>query len=214
MKLVFLIFSVFISVTSIAQIVTDTLCVTSEEVYIRQDLDDSTRYTKFLIDSSITRHIITKLVNDEWKVCAKRMVKNGITIRATSYASDGSRVYQHFTDEGQLYSIIELKKGLKHGDYTVFYPSGAVKERGGNHNNIKDGEWVEYFEDGSIHSIKNYIIVPFNDAEYNNYSSEEIMGFDVNAQGEASLKNGVFIEYSEDGELMIIDQYEMGRLKK
>lgn len=39
-------------------------------------------------------------------------------------------VVRHFDAEGRLTQTITHKNGVRHGTYEIFYPSGAVKERG------------------------------------------------------------------------------------
>lgn len=41
-------------------------------------------------------------------------------------------------------------------EYTDVYPSGKLKIKGILHDNIKEGEWIEYFENGKIQRIVNY----------------------------------------------------------
>lgn len=56
--------------------------------------------------------------------------------------------------------IFQTKGGydgkILNGNYSAFYLSGSLKEKGQFYKGLKEGEWVLWFEDGKIQSVKKW----------------------------------------------------------
>ena len=70
--------------------------------------------------------------------------------------------------------------------YLEHYPNGIVKIQGILLDDQKDGEWLEFFPDGSLKNRKNYCL---------------------------GIKHGVFEFYKENGEIDFKLVYNQGRIK-
>ncbi|MCL1973681.1 MAG: DUF3352 domain-containing protein, partial [Bacteroidetes bacterium] len=59
-------------------------------------------------------------------------------------------VYTEFYEDGTVKSRSELSKGIKHGKFRAFYPSGKLQVTGKFKRNQKSGTWNFYHENGMI----------------------------------------------------------------
>jgi len=53
-------------------------------------------------------------------------------------------------DDGTAKYEVDIKDGLKHGNYFEYHPSGELKVKGKYKNDQKDGTWKYYNEDGDL----------------------------------------------------------------
>jgi len=61
-----------------------------------------------------------------------------------------------FYENGEKFEQFTLENGLYQGQYTSWYKSGKLLEEGKMVNDEKDGEWIEYNEDGTIKAKELY----------------------------------------------------------
>jgi len=61
-------------------------------------------------------------------------------------------------DDDTLYGYTLYVNGARQGQYVRFYLSGRLKTLGSQTNNSSDGTWYEFYESGSLQSIKFYTL--------------------------------------------------------
>ncbi|MBN2610617.1 MAG: DUF3352 domain-containing protein [Bacteroidales bacterium] len=64
--------------------------------------------------------------------------------------------YEEFFDNGNLKISVELKNGLKHGNFREYYEDGNVKLRGKYKQDMMDGTWKLYNEEGNLLETREY----------------------------------------------------------
>lgn len=59
---------------------------------------------------------------------------------------EDSQITYHDKNKTKVNEIVQMHKGVKHGMYKSFYPSGRPKERGEYVDGQKVGKWYEYYD--------------------------------------------------------------------
>jgi antitoxin component YwqK of YwqJK toxin-antitoxin module len=73
------------------------------------------------------------------------------------YVSDlDSRRYEEFYEDGTLKLSVDLKKGLRHGDFEYYYPSGELHIKGAYRDDLPYSTWKYYDETGELTKTDNY----------------------------------------------------------
>ncbi len=62
---------------------------------------------------------------------------------------DADEAVENYEEGGARYEA-SLKNGLKHGNYKAYYPSGAIMFRGRFRDDLRDGKWKLYDEEGNL----------------------------------------------------------------
>jgi antitoxin component YwqK of YwqJK toxin-antitoxin module len=57
---------------------------------------------------------------------------------------DYSGVWKTYRDNGEIFSYCTYKKGIKHGNYVSYYPSGNKNSEGSYVDDVKNGHWTHY----------------------------------------------------------------------
>ncbi len=63
---------------------------------------------------------------------------------------------EEFFDNGSLKFSVELKRGHKHGSYKEMYPNDVVRVKGKFKNDLQDGTWKLYDEEGNLTEEKSF----------------------------------------------------------
>ena len=64
--------------------------------------------------------------------------------------------HEEFYENGKLKLEVDLKKGLKQGNFREYYDNGEIKIRGKYKNDLMDGTWKYYDENGKITEKKEF----------------------------------------------------------
>ncbi len=64
--------------------------------------------------------------------------------------------HEAFFENGNIMLSVELKNGLKHGNYREYYENGELKVRGRYRNDLRDGTWKYYDESGKVTETREY----------------------------------------------------------
>lgn len=78
------------------------------------------------------------------------------TIPSIMLHSLDDKKQEDFYEDGTLKQMIEIKNGLKHGDYKFYYPNGELKIKGEFDEGEPSGKWKYYNEDGDVKKIDKY----------------------------------------------------------
>lgn len=65
---------------------------------------------------------------------------------------------------GELIACLEYKEGDPHGNFKAFYLNGNIKEKGQFNNGVRQGEWIEYYQNNKIKSIRYYKVDQYEEA--------------------------------------------------
>ncbi len=79
-----------------------------------------------------------------------------IEITAIEIEDFGAKKQKEKDEEGNLLYEVELKDGMKHGDYFEYYPSGELKTKGKYKKDEPDGTWKFYSVDGDLIKKEKY----------------------------------------------------------
>jgi len=97
--------------------------------------------------------------------------------------TDGKRdgKIRQFFDNGKEKLIGYYSDGELNGPLTIFYPSGFKKVEGRYKNNLREGEWVYYDEEGDTSKVINYIDgTPENEEQLERKETEEVRELENN----------------------------------
>lgn len=72
-----------------------------------------------------------------------------------------------------------------HGNFTVFFNSGKLKEKGQFNIGLKDGKWKKWYDNGNLYEVGNW---------------------------ENGLKTGKWVQYEKEGRLAVVANYKDGIL--
>jgi len=82
---------------------------------------------------------------------------------------------RQFFDNGKEKLVGFYSDGKLEGPLTIFYPSGFKKVEGHYKNNVRDGKWVHYNEEGDTTKVINYIDgTPENEDQLEREETKEI----------------------------------------
>lgn len=124
------------------------------------------------------------LFYESGKVQVEEMYNNGRIISKKTYFDNGE-----LESEGQYDENITMS-----GEWKYYYQNGKMKEKVNFNNNVEDGVFVEYHENGNLKTEGTYVPVTFG----------------VEVEG---LESGELKEYDENGQLVAKKQCEEGRCK-
>lgn len=148
---------------------------------------------------------------------------NGAEANATIYypngyiAAKGKYVNQEKEGKWQFFSALnngtliseeEYLNGKKHGVCLKFYPDSTIAEKVCYSNDIENGEYLRYHEDGSLNFKSNYLDGKLEgtfEAFYENGNPE------FTGHYKQDLKDGIWRIYKEDGSLRFEIEYIEGR---
>ncbi len=67
-------------------------------------------------------------------------------------------LYVSFDPETNLYIEANYEMGVLHGEYTEFYDmdSGLIKSKGFYKAGLKEGQWINYGNDGAVKKIEDF----------------------------------------------------------
>ncbi len=97
-----------------------------------------------------------------------------------------------FTEKGELFNVFKIKNGMKHGEETEYYPAQQNQKTGYRKISIS---WF----DGMIQGLVKTWYPNGNQESQREISKNE--------------KNGLSTAWYEDGNLMMIEEYELDKLK-
>lgn len=127
---------------------------------------------------------LRKLFFPDGKVEVEETYKDGNITAKKSYFDNGQLLVTGQYDEAVTMT----------GEWTYYYQNGKIKEIVTFKNNVENGSFKEFYENGHIKAEGSY--VPFE--------------FGVETEG---VENGELKEYNENGELVMKKDCEMGRCK-
>ena len=143
-----------------------------------------------------------------------------IKAKIVNYGISSTKVFEYEADifldskiKDQNYNslfINEYNIEVKNGLFQAFYKSGNIKSNGFFSNNIKIGEWYEYYDSGSLYSYTDYkdskgiYTSYFDDGIDPNSNKKRILHSGLILNGE---QNGNWKQYNINGEL--IKEYYM-----
>ncbi len=150
---------------------------------------------------------------------------DGSLEKEINYAEDKKQGYfRTYDDGGNLISQIPYVKDSIQGVASYYYQDGSIKEKSLFKGNLRNGETRLYHQDGRVIWLiqyeKNAVV---NRQAINRYDSENRetglwMTFHPNEQKKLvgnyldGMRNGIFKEYDENGKLLNIYEYNMGKL--
>ncbi|MBN2213077.1 MAG: toxin-antitoxin system YwqK family antitoxin [Bacteroidales bacterium] len=108
----------------------------------------------------------------------------------------------------KLKSRETYKKGIKHGFSYEYYPEGGCFEKTQWKNNLKDGIWEQYYEDGSVRLRAAYIQGKLSGSFTAYYLNKHPM---VAGHYKDNKQEGTWIYYSEDGDVSQEIAYSSGQ---
>jgi TonB family protein len=150
---------------------------------------------------------------------------------------DSANQLYYFTDyyiSGEKQSISSYKdvKGKrKSGQWQWYHKNGQISQQGTYNKNVRDGDWYEYFDDGSLKSKLKYISNPDPTVEYAElYDSKTRKQTLINGEGiyiiyyengdtntvgkvTKKVKTDIWKSYYEDGQLYYVEKYKIGVLQ-
>lgn len=113
-----------------------------------------------------TKWIVLFFVLTTFSACSNKKkveVKNNAGIVVESYFVDKHNpdikigTYSKFYDDGKIAEVITYSKdGKQNGTHTLYYPSGKLMRQESIVNNVNEGKFVSYYEDGYVEQEGNY----------------------------------------------------------
>ena len=151
--------------------------------------------------------------------------------RGTEAPADG--IWRVYDRNNMLLREENYRVYRLHGDYKVFYPSGALKESMIYNDGYRDGPYKTYYESGKLQSETTYVHNNFQGLRRYYYDNGELESEfyykDGNLNGEKKIYykngqlkqvlfykdgmlNGMALTYAENGQVMLEEQYRSGSL--
>jgi antitoxin component YwqK of YwqJK toxin-antitoxin module len=151
--------------------------------------------------------------------------EDGKIARTQSFAGNGRKIaegnyreekkdstWKYYSDlDGVLISEETYLSGIKNGASKTFFPGGSVAEVIYYKDGRKEGEWIQYFEDGNLKFRGGYE----NDEKAGAFTVYFPSG-KVNLSGAYKMghKDGTWIVYEENGNIISSEKYSKGALIK
>jgi len=139
---------------------------------------------------------------------------------------DGKKdsIWNYYSEFGKLTSKVSFHLGEKHGSSISFHPNGNISEILHYTNDLPDGEWIKFGEDGKTVLLKakyenakleGRYNVYFDDGkiegEYvysNGVKNGKYVGYDVNSEGKSYIRQtGSYKNNLEEGEWKTYEYY-------
>ncbi len=140
------------------------------------------------------------------------MKKIFFTLFISSYLLNlnAQNVQKFYHDNGNIEVIIKSEDGSLSGEvyYEYFYETGELRKTAHNLNNKLEGEVREYYINGNISQIQNYIYGIPNGLWQSNYDNGNIQMKGLMREG---LKNGEWSVYHSNGFVAVIGVYKRGK---
>lgn len=121
--------------------------------------------------------------------------------------------------------------GKKQGEFSFYYPNGAVKVRGKFVNNLPVGTWRFFYENGQAWQTLEFLIDDYKVLSYHDKSGVQkvsrgsgrfegniysyALGDTLYVDGlvEAGLKDGIWVYYDDDGNIVYEEKYTNGQFR-
>jgi MORN repeat variant len=105
----------------------------------------------------------------------------------------------------------DVKDGLKHGEFKVFFENGNIEMQGQIDSNRNVGKWQYFYEDGNIESEGNF--------DFDKPNGKWIWYYpDGTKREEGNYNNGIqvgtWFEFDSTGTVISEHEYEMGESSK
>ncbi|MFN3871776.1 MAG: toxin-antitoxin system YwqK family antitoxin [Ignavibacterium sp.] len=104
----------------------------------------------------------------------------------------------------------EVKDGIKHGDFILYYPNGKIEMQGKLVNDKNEGEWKYFLPDGTLQTVGVYV----NDLPESTWTWFYQDG-KIFEQG--NFRNGIRIgewkTFDQYGKLRVLRKFENGEVK-
>jgi uncharacterized protein len=140
---------------------------------------------------------------------------------------------KEYSPEGDIITLIEYKRGfvidrlkinrrdhnnLKQGHWYTFYPNGNIHVEGNYEDNLKNGYFKEYAENGDLISVEKYI------RDVKQAEAQEVRKLDIKSEyypdgkikASGTYRNGtpegIYREFSPDGQIVKSLVYDMGTI--
>lgn len=210
MKVIIVVVFVLLDIISHGQYKPEKIYINENEFFIRQQLDDSMLLSQNIDnDKKLIRTTIFKLHETKWVEVSYVTLIDGVLHSIKECDEYGNGFYKKYSETGYLIDFYEIKNNRNEGRRFTFYSNGILKEKGIYNQNIKNGEWVTYLENGDTSKIENYIVKELANLSLEKYTTEEFneIEWDENV---GSLKHGLF-KYFEEGKRVRVIEYHEGK---
>ena len=119
-------------------------------------------------------------------------------------------VFYFYDKEGILVDKANFKDGMRNGLTEQFYEkTGKKRVKGEYRDNLKIGEWVQYYKNGNLQAKVNYIDDELN-GEYKEYYENRKLK--IEGKYKNNLPEGEWRYYSDEKNLLSIIRYKNGML--
>lgn len=135
-----------------------------------------------------------------------RICENNQLYKLTEYKNgvlDGTSYSAH---NGIVSSKTIFKNGIIQENYSYF-PNGQIKFKGGYLQGERNGQWIRFFEDGTIYQIESYIkdVIQSRFVYFENGFLQEVNFYENN------LPSGSWLFFHENGSLIELQQWLAGK---
>jgi len=138
---------------------------------------------------------------------------NGLKIAEGKYFSEKKdSIWRYYSDhDGILLSEESYTSGIKNGLSKTFFPNGKLAELIHYRQGKKDGEWVQYFDDGQL-KLKGYFVSDEKEGIFTGYYPGGKKNF--SGSYKEGHRDGPWVFYEEEGAVMRSETYSEGALVK
>jgi len=149
----------------------------------------------------------------------------GKTARTISYAANGRKIaegnfrnekkdstWKYYSDyDGELLSEESYMSGVKNGISKTFYPGGNITELIHYRDGKKEGEWIQYFDDGKV-KFRGAFSCDEKEGPFTGYYPGGKISF--SGAYKAGHMDGTWTFYDENGDVIRSEKYSGGALIK
>lgn len=109
---------------------------------------------------------------------------------------------------GRLTSMTTYHYGKKHGPYEKYHANGKVQFEYSHKNNLREGNWRQYRDDGTIYEECTYKNGKIEGVKITYHTNEKKKFVNNYING---IRNGESLYYNDEGKLVSKSNYKMGK---